>query len=163
MTTNKDSQNHPVKSEDSLAFEGTIQKIRIISNNLCYGPAPAPDDEVEQRLSIRAGGGIWLTRYRYGGFDDRARLLGKEKIPADGETIQIILDAVAKAFSKNERSIYITDVGSWSMELTDSKGQTTNIRGALISGIPESFPGLSDFIRDKLHRNDLLLFDGGKR
>lgn len=160
MTTNKDSQDPSDKSEDPLAFEGAIQKIRIISNNICYGPEPYPDDEVEQRLSIRAGGGIWLTRYRYGGFDDRARLLGKEKIPADGETIQIILDAFAKAFSKNESSIYVTDVGFWSMELTDSKGQTTNIRGSLVSGVPESFPSLSDLIRDKLHRNDLLLFDG---
>lgn len=83
--------------ESPFVFEGTLQKMKLVSNNICYGPEPAPDDEVEQRLSITSGGGIWLTRYRYGGIDDRPRLLGKEKVPADDGTTRKILDAVARS------------------------------------------------------------------
>lgn len=40
-----------------------IQKIRIISNNICYGPGPSPKDEVEQHLTISANGeyGLQVT------------------------------------------------------------------------------------------------------
>jgi hypothetical protein len=37
-----------------------IQTVRIISNNICFGPEPLPDDEVEQHLTISASGRIWL-------------------------------------------------------------------------------------------------------
>lgn len=144
------------KKESPFVFEGTLQRVRLISNNICYGPEPFPDDEVEQRLSITSGRGIWLTRYRYGGIDDRPRLLGKEKIAADEKTIRNILDVVARNFEEYD-NIFATDVGSWQAELTNTEGKTITITGSLIS---ESFPGLSDFIREQLGRNDLFLFDG---
>lgn len=37
-------------------FKGTSQKVRIVSNNICYGPSPEPDDEVEQHIIINADG-----------------------------------------------------------------------------------------------------------
>lgn len=37
-----------------------IRKIRIISNNICYGSEPSPKDEVEQHLTISANGRIWV-------------------------------------------------------------------------------------------------------
>lgn len=40
-----------------------IQKVRIISNNICYGPKPLPEDEVEQHLTISASGRVWFTGY----------------------------------------------------------------------------------------------------
>lgn len=43
-----------------------IQKIRIISNNICYGPEPSQKDEVEQHLTISANGRVVLSRYNYG-------------------------------------------------------------------------------------------------
>lgn len=144
------------KMESPFIFEGTLQKMKLVSNNICYGPEPAPDDEVEQRLSITSGGGIWLTRYRYGGIDDRPRLLGKEKVPADDGTTRKILDAVARSFADYD-NVFATDVGSWIVELTNTGGKTTQISGSLI---PDAFHGLSDYIRDRLKRNDLFLFDG---
>lgn len=43
-----------------------IQKIKIISNNICYGPEPSPSDEVEQHLTISATGDVWFIGYNYG-------------------------------------------------------------------------------------------------
>ncbi len=37
-------------------FEGIASKIQIISNNICFGPCPLPDDKIEQHLSITANG-----------------------------------------------------------------------------------------------------------
>lgn len=144
------------QEESPFTFKGTLKRIRIISNNICFGPAPFPDDEVEQRFSITSGGGIWLTRYRYGGAGGRPRLLGKEKIPATEETIQRILDAAARSF-KQYKQVFATDVGSWDVELTNTEEKITKVSGPLIQ---ESFPRLSEFIREQLRRDDLFLFDG---
>jgi hypothetical protein len=144
------------QEESPFTFEGTLKRIRIISNNICFGPAPFPNDEVEQRISITSGGGIWLIRYRYGGAGGRPRLLGKEKIPATEETIQRILDAAARSF-KQYKQVFATDVGSWDVELTNTEEKITKVSGPLIQ---ESFPRLSEFIRKQLRRDDLFLFDG---
>lgn len=42
-------------------FEGTPQKLWLISNNSCYGPHPQPNDEVEQHLSITADGRVFFS------------------------------------------------------------------------------------------------------
>ena len=41
----------------------SIKKIKLISNNICYGPAPKPDEELEQRLTTADTGAVWLTHY----------------------------------------------------------------------------------------------------
>ena len=35
-----------LSGENPFIFQGTLKKVRIISNNICYGPMPEPDDEV---------------------------------------------------------------------------------------------------------------------
>lgn len=48
-----------------------IQKVRIVSNNISFGPTPLPEDEVEQHLTISAIGRVWFTGYKYAnGFDE---------------------------------------------------------------------------------------------
>ena len=37
-----------------------IKKIKIKSNNICYGPAPEPEDEIEQILTISNTGKVWF-------------------------------------------------------------------------------------------------------
>lgn len=50
-----------------------------------------------------------------------------------------------------------TDVGTWKLKLTNVKGEVFQEEGCLFS---MSYPKLSKQIRKKLHRKDLLLFDG---
>lgn len=33
-------------------FRGRVTRIKLISNNICYGPRPEEDDEVEQHITI---------------------------------------------------------------------------------------------------------------
>lgn len=39
---------------DFYVYHKRLQKAQIISDLLCYGPCPEPDDPVEQRLTISA-------------------------------------------------------------------------------------------------------------
>lgn len=48
-------------------FQGTLRKIQLISNKFSFWRRPDPKDENEQRLTITAGGRVWLSRYRFDG------------------------------------------------------------------------------------------------
>lgn len=47
-------------------FRGTPRSVRIVSNNICRGHSPNPEDEVEQHLTINSAGGVWFSAYNYG-------------------------------------------------------------------------------------------------
>lgn len=51
--------------EESTPFYGTLQKLRIVSNRICYGPVPEPGEEVEQHLTINVQGDVWFSGYVY--------------------------------------------------------------------------------------------------
>lgn len=140
--------------ENPFVFKGKLQKIRLVSNNICYGKRLTFDDEVEQRLSITSGKGIWLMHYC--GDGNNLQLIRKEKIPVEEKTIQTILDVVGRSFQEYDDT-FVTDVGLWIIELTNSEGKTMQVSGSLTT---DSFHGLSNFIRKQLDRNDLYLFDG---
>ena len=50
---------------ENVPFHGELQKIRLIANNMGYGPLPAPDEEVEQRLTMTREGKVLLSRYSF--------------------------------------------------------------------------------------------------
>lgn len=52
--------------ENPFIFEGTLKKMRIISNNICYAPSPEPVDEVEQHLTINKDRRVWFSVYAFG-------------------------------------------------------------------------------------------------
>ena len=43
-----------------------IKSMRLISEMIGFGPMPAPDREVEQRLTLNSRGKIWFSNYLYG-------------------------------------------------------------------------------------------------
>ena len=51
-----------------------VKKITLISNNICYGPSPKADEEVEQRLTILKNGRVWFSGYNYGSEIGRAHV-----------------------------------------------------------------------------------------
>lgn len=60
-----------LSGENPFIFQGTLKKIRIVSNNICYGPMPDPDDEVEQHLTINDEGRVWFSGYNFGHSGER--------------------------------------------------------------------------------------------
>ena len=59
--------------DNPFIFQGTLKKMRIVSNNICYGPMPEPDEEVEQLLTINDEGHVWFSGYKFGNAGERIR------------------------------------------------------------------------------------------
>ena len=138
----------------------SLRKMRLISNSLCYGPEPEPNDEIEQRLTITSNGRVWLSRYRYGMGTDSHELYEKNSFTISLESAKPILRVVSDYFGKEYEPYYVTDVGYWNLLLTDTNGQIHKIFGSLSYNSELGLGGLSEFIRSELRINDLLIFDG---
>ena len=63
-------------------------------------------------------------------------------------------------FSNEYDELFATDVGNWSMELTNTEGVVYKFGGALSAGFEVNGVNLSDLIRDALKMKDLYVFDG---
>lgn len=144
----------------TFLFEGTLQKMQLISNNICCGPSPAPDDEIEQHLTITADGQVWLARYRFGATGSEHEMIEEQTFRISKESADEIMKAVKGYFSDECVTDFVADVGSWNLELTNTDDQTYLMTGPLIHDLQTASGGLSDLIRSQLNRNDLFVFDG---
>ena len=148
-------------SEDNPSeFHGTLKKMRIVSNNICYGPMPEPNDEVEQHLTVNNKGRVWVSRYNYGhtfGKYEKASSINFtiEKISADK-----ILASFANYFGHEYSEIFATDIGIWKIELTNTEGTTYMFKGSLCDDLNGNLTYLSKLVRDTLDIDDLFVFDG---
>ncbi|MGI6361837.1 MAG: hypothetical protein ACOX05_06080 [Bacillota bacterium] len=150
-------------SEDganSFVFEGQVQKIKIVSNNIVYGSCPKPDEEVEQRLTINANGRVWFSGYNYSrGFGQYER--GRTKNYSIGkEAATRILSAIDTYFSNEDDTVFITDIGIWEMTITNTEGKSYQFKGSLCCDFNVDGVDLSDLIRDTLGIPGLFVFDG---
>ena len=141
-------------------FKGIPQKVRIISNNICYGPCPAPDDEVEQRITINAEGRVWFSAYNYGfGFEKHEKCRSKI-FKIEKATAANVLTRLASYFSNDYIEEFVTDCGEWKMEITNTDGKTYVFDGPLCCDLEEKLNELSSLIRQALNMDDLYVFDG---
>lgn len=145
----------------AFIFEGRLQKIQLISNNICFGPCPEPDDEVEQHLTITADGHVCLSRYRFGAIGvGKYELIEKQSYSVTTEAVNEIMAAVSDYFGDEHDIDFVTDVGSWDLMLTNTDGHTFKATGSLCYDLQTASGGLSEIIRSKLERSDLFAFDG---
>ncbi|MBQ8962521.1 MAG: hypothetical protein IJ089_13995 [Clostridia bacterium] len=135
--------------------------IRIITNIQSYGPEPAEGAEIEQRLTIRADGQCWLTRYAYQRGGDPV-CVKRERFQA--KSIDTLLFEMKAFFDSYDWGLYnVTDTGVWTIE---ADGQEASLMGLVNFGrVTGSVCGVgsaeSTSIRTALGRNDLFLLDGG--
>ena len=134
-------------------FRGTVQKIRIESDNVCFGPCPEPEDEVEQHLTINNKGRVWFSGYSAGHVKVRS-----QSVAVDAQRTQRVLDMVGRYFM-NYNPCIIMDVGSWNMTITNTDGEEFKFFGALCSDFEVDGEDLSDSIRDLTGMQDLFVFD----
>lgn len=140
-------------------FEGTPQKLRLISNNICYGPCPQPNDEVEQHLSITADGRVPFSAYAYGNGGKYTRIRTKN-FKIDTQKAAYVLNRIGDYFLDEYEVSFVTDVGDWDMTLTNEKNVPYHFRGALCSECLEALDNISNIIRFTLDMPELLVFDG---
>lgn len=145
--------------ENALRFHGTLKKVRIVSNKICfYYCRPDPNDEVEQHLTINNNGRVWFSGYKFENHEKtRTRNFKIEKADADR-----LLGKIAAFFSVEYNEYLLTDIGTWEMELTNTDGVTYKFRGSVCCFFDCEETDLSDLVRDILGMDDLFVFDGGK-
>ena len=153
MIKNYDMPVHPI-------FEGRLKQFRIRSNTISYGPAPAPDDVIEQRLTVSADGDVHLKQFCYGGRGLAYQALPEEHFQIDRGSARKIMDSITAYFSQNHEIRMATDIGLWNLIMFDDEGNEVETCGSLLGDLQINDGGLSEIIRSCLNRNDLFLFDG---
>ena len=153
-----------LSGENPFIFSGQLQKIHIVSNRLCYGPCPEPDEEIEQHITINSEGRVWFSAYVFGqNRDGRYEKSRTQNLKLDTVGTDKIFSAFTAYFSEGYDEVFATDIGNWSMELTNMDSKTYKFRGSLCSHFEVDGIDLSDLLRESLGMSDLYAFDGNAK
>lgn len=149
-----------LSGENPFIFRGTLKKMRIVSNNICYGPMPESKDEVEQHLTINDKGHVWFSGYNFGNGSERYEKARTKNFKIDKLAADRLLNALDTYFGTEYAEVFATDIGDWVMELTNTEGTIYKFRGSLCADFDYEGTDLSDLVRDTVGMNDLYVFDG---
>lgn len=149
-----------LSGENPFIFQGTLKKMRIVSNNICYGPMPGPDEEVEQHITINNEGRVWFSGYNFGHGGERYERARSKNFKIEKASADKLLNAIAAYFGNEYIETFATDIGDWVMELTNTEGVTYRFRGSLCADFEYEGTDLSDLVRDTVGMDDLYVFDG---
>ena len=146
--------------DSNVAFEGKIKSMRLISEMIGFGPMPAPDREVEQRLTLNSRGKIWFSNYLYGD-GVKQKLHRKECSTISPTDAAQILLLVSKEFASPQSTGFATDVGMWRLSLLNEDGQSFKYEGSLVSHGDNDLLGIASAeLRKILSMPELAAFDG---
>lgn len=118
------------RSRDSMPDE--IRSIRIESNNICYGPEPGADDEVEQYLTISSTGRVWFSARNYQQYCNSKDYCRKKQTNIDKWKAEFLLRLIDNI---SENMSFVTDVESYDLEIRYSNDTKRRISGSLIGGV----------------------------
>ena len=144
-----------------FVFFGNVKKIKIHSNNICYGYCPKTGDEVEQHLTITEDGRVWITRYVIAedlNFADYKKIEQKQ-FKIEPEKAKFLLSKFTKYFRDEYELSFATDVGMFEMWIDDDEGKKAYFVGPLISEFEVDGYDLSQLVRDTLDDQSLFVFD----
>lgn len=128
------------------SFRGRLYKLRLIASDIAYGPCPAPDEEVEQRLTIMRNGMVWLSRWAFG-CGIKPTLICREQFRIGDNAVTILFERMEAYFSGNLKMALASDADVWNLELTNTNKQVyyyimllLSSPGVLAQGLAASFP-----------------------
>ena len=147
-------------SDQFIVWQLRLKSARIISNLMCFGPCPEPEDPAEQRLTISSTGRVWFFEYLYGNGSLEKYPLGRKiQLSIGKDRAAAILSKIADVQDSDMPLIRCTDIGSWEMTLTDRTGNKSKLscsmNGLLLGGME-----LSDYIRERIPIENLAVFGG---
>jgi hypothetical protein len=149
---------------EHVKFTGQLKKMRLISNNLCYGPVPKPEDEIEQHLTLFSDGRVFFTGYKFGEFGIRKYQRKRTKnFKIDPTRAAYLLGNVGLYFSEYRELMFVTDIGTWTAELTNTEDEIFKDSGSLYMDLVVECIGLSALLRKYLEMPDLIGFDDNRR
>lgn len=135
-----------------------IEKIRIASDNLCYGVMPAAETEIFQRLTIARNGQVWLSRYCFGAEFPKRTFKGIEYLQLSPAAAEKVFSLLEECFAGDLPEIMMTDVGSWEALVTYENNVTEKFTGPLVN-FSEALHSVSELIRSELSDNSVFVFD----
>ena len=144
-----------------FVFFGNVKKIKIHSNNICYGYCPKTGDEVEQHLTITEDGRVWITRYVIAEDLNFAnyKKIEQKQFKIEPEKAKFLLSKFTKYFRDEYELSFATDVGMFEMWIDDDEGKKAYFVGPLISEFEVDGYDLSQLVRDTLDDQSLFVFD----
>lgn len=144
---------------DQIIFHGELKTIRIKSNAISFGPMPVPSKEVEQKITINNRGQIWFSGYNYG--DGYKYEKGRSKyLKIENKDVKRIFDAFSYYFENKNSEVFVTDIGSWDLELKNAEEKKFFFTGSLCARFKYKGIDLSDLVREVLGMDDLYVLDG---
>ena len=146
-----------------MRVRGVPYKVRIVSNNICYGPVPEPDDEIEQHITINSEGRVWFSAYNFGAGFGKHKKVRNRNYKIEKNTATSTLDSIASYFRNEYTEIFATDIGEWLLEITSTEGVVYKFRGSLMADFEVNGVDLSDMVREALDMDDLYVFDGNNK
>ena len=147
-------------NDSYVPFEGKIKSMRLIAEMFGYGPMPAPDQEIEQRLTLNSRGQFWFSNYLYGD-GVKPKLHRKERSTISPTDAAHILRLVSKEFASPQSTGFATDVGMWRLSLLNEDGQSFKYEGSLVSHGDNDLLGIASAeLRKILSMPELAAFDG---
>ena len=135
-----------------------LRKFTLISNNICYGPCPDLNDEVEQRLTVSSNGRVWFSGYNYGGIPGKFQSGRKLQLNIGSRKAQHLLGLLEQFFANDYLVVMATDAGEWELSLHGDEIRTYN--GSLCEDLLVDNIALSDHIRQVIPIENLFVFDG---
>lgn len=136
-----------------------IKKVKIVTNNICYGPEPLPDDEVEQHLTISANGTVSFTGYKYGDGRGPYEVFREKQFSIEKALVKEIMNLFSQYLNSDQEPLFATDIGTWEMTITDKEDNNYNFFGALFGRVTVGDIDLTHYLREHLPIDDLLIFD----
>lgn len=132
--------------------------VKIVSNNICFGPMPSPDDEVEQHLIISDDGKVIFTAYKYGNGYEEYDICREQRLVIDKSLALEILDLFLQYKNNGGINYFVTDIGLWEMIMTDTDNNTHHFDGSLCGGVMVGDIDLTKYLRERIPIDRLFVF-----
>ncbi len=136
-------------------FINKIRKFTLVSNNLCYGPAPEEEEIIEQRLTITTAGKVYLRKYAFSG-----NVVESKIISIDKDDAYDIVNDLVDYFNDNPIIMFATDIGTWELAFFGEDKTKHVFNGSLGYDYHEWLGRFSCNLRKYLKEWDLFVFDG---
>lgn len=132
-----------------------MKKVKIYTNlEKTFEAEPNPHDEVEQRLSINAGGRVQFSSSLYGGGYGHYKKGRREEITITPETAQQIFDEISRFFATQPVYNIIPGFGLWEMSIVLEHNKSKQYFG-VTSGV---YSELTHFIERRVPIEHLMVF-----
>lgn len=145
--------------ENGFRFEGAVRKIRLVSRLAHRSDSRPTGAEIAQYLTVASNGKVRLSRHFRSEAGDACASVRKRCFRIPRRDARAALRAVEDLLCRGGRLPPGEGAGAWLLTLADSAGHRFHVEGRLCPG-DASGAALSDLLRVRLDRFELLAFDG---